>query len=302
MLESKKILKQYVDDHLSRRRFAPKTKISYGSWISRLTDFFGKYSLSDFTLEDVSEFMRSIDEKEGLSASSIKQAANSLHFFFNTLGKHNWEIRGLRKKTVKRISQFVPSQKEVLSIIEEISSEQHQLAVSLIYSLGLNLEDVINLRKIDIDFPNNIIRIPIKQKKMSRKAILAESIKPKLYAYIRDRKPAKWVFENKNDTQISYSSIQKAVKGASKKLGFKENITVKSLRYAYIKHLEKLGANLLDVMDELGMSHHTSFEFYSRLGQEKKKITISPIDRRIAETIDNNGHPELYISNHYRPA
>jgi hypothetical protein len=54
--------------------------------------------------------------------------------------------------------------------------------------------------------------------------------------------------------------------------------------------------NLQDILDELGMSHQTSYEFYSKLGQEKKKITISPIDRRINETIDNNGHLELYIS------
>jgi site-specific recombinase XerD len=70
MPESKKVLLQYVDDQLSRRRFALKTKKSYGSWVSRFTDFFGKYSLSDFTLEDISEFMRSLDEKDGLSASS----------------------------------------------------------------------------------------------------------------------------------------------------------------------------------------------------------------------------------------
>lgn len=298
MLEEKKILKTYVDDHLRRRRFASSTIESYGYWLSRLTEFFGKYSINDFTLDDVSEFMRSLDEKESLSASSIKQAANAFHFFFNTLGKHNWEIRGLRRKAVKRISQVVPSQSEILSIIETITSEQSQLAVSLIYSMGLNLEEVIALRTIDIDFDNNIVNLPIKQKKVTRKAILAESIKPKLHSYIRNKKPIKWVFENKNGGQISSSSIQKAVKGATKKLGFKKNISVRSLRYAYIKHLEKLGENLPDILEDLGMSHQTSYEFYSKLGQEKKKISISPIDRRINEAKHDKMGQELYISDY----
>lgn len=294
MSEKKKELVQYVNEHLDRRRFAPKTKASYAYWIYRLTDFFGKYSLSQLTLDDVAEFMKSLDEKDGLSPSTIKQAANSFHFFFNTLGKNNWEIRKLRKKSIKRVFQYVPTQKEIFSILEAIPSEQSNLAVSLLYSLGLNLKEVINLRTVDIDFENNIVHIPIK-KKVSRKAVLADSIKPKLYAYIRKNKPAKWVFENKKSSQISTSSIQKAVKNASKKLGYQNNITIRSLRYAYIKHLEKLGVNLQDILNNLGMEHNMTYEFYAKLGQKKKKITISPIDRRIDEG-PRNIISDLYVS------
>jgi len=296
MSEVTKNLEKYVNEHLTRRRFAAKTKASYAYWIFRLTDYFGKYLLSDFVIAEISEFMKDLDEKEGLSPSTIKQAASSFHFFFNTIGKQNWEIRRLRKKSVKRISQYVPTQKEIFSIIKAISSEQSQLAVSLIYSLGLNLEDVINLRKVDIDFENDIIHVPVKHRKVTRKAVLSDSIKPKLHAFIRKKKPVKWVFENKRGAQIGVSSIQKAVKSSTKKLGIKDNITVRSLRYAYIKHLEKLGVNLQDILDELGMSHQTSYAFYSKLGQIKKKILISPIDRRINEEIDRNGPLDLYIS------
>lgn len=296
MSDAKKTLELYVEEHLSRRRFAASTRKLYAFWIYRLTDFFGKYSLTAFTLEDLSEFMKDLDEKEGLAPSSIKQAANALHFFFNTLGKQNWEIRELRKKSITRINQYVPTQKEIIEIIETTSSAQSQLAISLIYSLGLNLEDVINIRKTDIDFENNIIRIPFKQSKVARKAIMAESIQPKLYAYIRSVNTKKWLFENKEGEQIGSSSVQKAVRTSVKKLGLENNITVKSLRYAYIKHIEKLGENLQDILDELGMSHSTSYDFYSKLGQIKKKITISPLDRRIDTEANDNLKSELYVS------
>lgn len=281
MSRERKELQLYIDEHLDRRRFAPKTKVSYAYWIYRLTDFFGRYSIRDFTLDDIAEFMKHLDEKEDLAASTIKQAANALHFLFNTLEKQNWEIRGLRQKAIKRSPQYVPTQDEIFSILGAISSKQTKLAVSLVYSLGLNLSEIVSLRKIDINFDKNIVHIGIKTKKASRKAILAESLKPKLYAHIRNKKPTKWVFEKRNGEQISLSTIQKAVKMAVRKLGYQNNITVRSLRYAYIKHLEKLGENLQDILRELGMSHQTSYKFYSQLGQKKKKISISPIDRRI---------------------
>lgn len=287
MSKAKKVLEQYINEHLDRRRFASKTKISYAYWIYRLADFFGQYSLSELTFEDVSEFMRNLDEKEGLSPSTIKQAANSLHFFFNTLGKQNWKIKELRKKLIVRVSHYVPvpTQSEVFAIIDAITSKPPKLAIALIYSTGINLMEVVNIRKVDIDFQNNILHIPTKQKSGFRKAILAEFIKPQLYAYIRQKNPNKWVFEKQSGEQISHSSIQKAVTSSVKKLGLKTNYTVRSLRYAYIKHLEKLGVNLQDILNELGMSHYTSYEFYSKLGQKKHKISISPIDRRITDDI-----------------
>ncbi len=51
-----------------------------------------------------------------------------------------------------------------------------------------------------------------------------------------------------------------------------------------------------DILGELGMSHKTSYEFYSKLGQKKQKISISPIDRKIIDGAYVNVPSELYIS------
>ena len=161
--------------------------------------------------------------------------------------------------------------------------------------MGLNLREIINLRIADIDFQHNIITIPIKHKKIIRKAILSEYLKPELYAYIRNNQPSKWVFEKRDGVQITSSSIQKAIKAAVKKLGYKNNISIRSLRYAYIKHLEKLGANLGDIVRELCMGHTTTYQFFVELGHKKQKITFSPIDRRINEKAINTASDQ-YIS------
>ena len=291
-------LEAYIEGHLLRRRYAESTREAYTYWVMRLCDFFGKYELDEFSEQDVSEFIKDIEERQDLASSTIKIAANALHLYFNTLGKRGYEIKGLRGKAVARAPRYIPSQKEALDIINNIRTKRTRLAVTLLYAAGLDLEEVVNLRKLDIDFDRNSIRIPFKRTKNYRDARLADYIKPELYSYIRERNPTKWVFEQKNGKQIGASSIQKAISKSVKTLDIKHPISAKSLRYAYVKHLELLGVNLLDILDELGMSHRSSFEYYARLGQKKKKITISPIDRRISEDhqISQTSEEDQYIS------
>lgn len=276
-------LEEYIEGHLLRRKYAEKTRVTYAYWVMRIGDFFGKYELSDFSEEDIAEFIKDIEDRQGLSSSTIKQAANALHFYFNTLGKRGIEVRGLRGKAVARTPRYVPTQEEILHILDSIRSKRTRLAVSLLYAAGLDIEEVLNIRIVDIDFERNSIKIPYKRARGSREAVLSEYLKPELYSYIRENNPKKWVFELKNGNKMSSSSIQKAIAKAVKALDIKHSISPKSLRYAYVKHLEILGAHLLDLLDELGMSHRSSFEYYARLGQKKEKISISPIDRRIAE-------------------
>ena len=135
MERDKKELQLYIEEHLNRRRFADKTKEAYTYWMNRLTDFFGKYSLLDFTLNDLSEFIKHLEETENLAPNTTRQATASFHLFFNTLLKQNWEIKQLRKKRIKRMPQnvHIPTQEEIFSIIDTITTKQSRLAIALVY-------------------------------------------------------------------------------------------------------------------------------------------------------------------------
>ena len=257
----------------------------YMYWVMRISDFFGKYEIEEFTEEDIIEFIKDIEERQNLSPGTIRVAENSLHFFFNTLEKCGYKIRGLGSKTLPRALRYVPTQKEIINIIEKAPSKRTRLVITLLYATGLTLEEVINLKKSDIDFERNSISIPIGKGKKARQAVLSEYIKPLLYSYIRTSNPSKWVFETDKGNQIGVNNIQKAITKAAAELNIKQQVTAKSLRYSYVKHLEIIGFYLLDILEELQMNPRSSFEYYAKLGRKRKKINISPIDRRIPEEL-----------------
>ncbi len=173
----------------------------------------------------------------------------------------------------------------MLAIIDAIPSPITKLAVTLIYSTGLDLEEAINLKITDIDFENSTLRVPLKKNKGDRYAVLANYVKPGLYAHIRNRNLKKFIFESSNGKNISTSTIQKAVRNGVKLNNLNKDISVKSLKYSYVKHLETLGVDLLSILNELGLSPRSSYEYYATLGQTPSKVTISPIDRRVSEPL-----------------
>jgi len=284
MKNSKQGLEEYLEEHLLRRKYSESTRIAYRYWVFRICEYFGVYSSDEFDINDVSAFIRDLEDRQQFAASSIKQAENALHFFFNTLGKRGLEIKGLGAKKVKRWSSaYVPTQKEILSIIDNIQTERTRLAVMLGYSAGLDVDELVNLSVGDIDFEKNVIRISLKRKKGVRNAVLADYVKPLLYSYLRETQPIKWVLESRDKKQISASAIQRGVKKAANKAGLEEEITAKSLKYAYVKHLHQLGISVPGILDELRLSHRSSLEFYSRLVEPVDKVMISPMDRRVPE-------------------
>ena len=283
MQNKRQELETYVESHLVRRRYSPNTIKPYMHWVMRISDFFGKYKIEEFTADDVIEFIKDIEDRQGLSTGTVRVAENALHFFFNTLGKCDYKIRGLRSKTIPRKLRYVPTQKEIINIIEHAPSKRTRLVLTLLYATGLTLEEVVSLKRNDIDFEKNSIRIQNGKVKKSRQAVLAEYVKPQLYSYIRNSNPSKWVFETDKGNQIGINNIQQAITKAANELNIKHQVTAKSFRYAYVKHLETIGFYLLDILDELQMNPRSSFEYYAKLGRTRKKINVSPIDRRIPE-------------------
>jgi len=75
-------LETYIKGHLLRRKYANKTQESYAYWIMRIADFFGKYEAAEFTISDITDFIKDIEDRQSLSSSTVKQAANALHFYF----------------------------------------------------------------------------------------------------------------------------------------------------------------------------------------------------------------------------
>jgi len=121
------------------------------------------------------------------------------------------------------------SQEEVLKILSSVTNLKHRLILMLIYSAGLRVGEVVNLRVEDIDVERRMIRIRDRKGRKDRYTLLSEVALNTFKEYVDRYKPEKWLFiGQRKDRHITTRTLQKLFEKARNKAGIKKDATFRS--------------------------------------------------------------------------
>ncbi len=126
--------------------------------------------------------------------------------------------------------------------------------MGLLYSAGLRIGELLNLRLQDIRFDRAQIMIRGAKGKKDRVGLLSVTITDQLLAYIGQYKPKYWVFEGQTGGRYSSTRIQRIIKVASAKARINRNITAHTFRHSFATHLLEQGTDLRYIQTLLGHS------------------------------------------------
>ncbi len=182
-------IKQEYENYLRLRNLSSKTIKSY----SRIIEDFIRKSSNNPSNDDVKKYLlKSIEKKE--STSYIKQKYSALRILFKIIGKQS-EFKLPNYKTESKIPEIL-NKTEISKIIKEIKNLKHRLIVQLIYSAGLRVSELTNLKPKDIDIERKIIYIRQGKGKKDRITLFPESIKNDFLKYLLQYTPKDHLFES----------------------------------------------------------------------------------------------------------
>ncbi|MDO9154932.1 MAG: tyrosine-type recombinase/integrase, partial [Paludibacter sp.] len=138
----------------------------------------------------------------------------------------------------------VLSEEEIASILRVIPNLKHKALIMTIYSGGLRISELINLRVKDIDSDRMQIRIQQSKGKKDRYTLLSKKTLLYLRQYFKEYKPKEWLFEGEGGGQYADSSIYKIFKTALKQAKINKNVSIHSLRHSFATHLLENGTDL----------------------------------------------------------
>jgi len=169
---------------------------------------------------------------------------------------------------------------QISAMISVTPNIKHKSIMAVLYSGGLRIDELINLKMEDIDSERMMIRIDRGKGNKSRDTLLAVKTLELLRAYYRDHypKPTHYVFESwKPGQRYSSSSVQNIVKRAAAKAGIKKKVFPHSFRHAFATHMLEDGANLKLIQKLLG---HRS------LGSTMVYLHLAAIDSSVKSPFD----------------
>lgn len=238
--------------------------------------------------ENIKGFISQEMEK-GLSKRSQARLVSSLKAFFKFLVNESIiELDPCVLIDSPKIKPYLPevlSQDEVVRIIESVDlsqSEGHRNRAILetLYSCGLRVSELVNLKYSDIFFDQEFLRIIGKGNKqrlvpLGRPA--ADAIR--IYLQTRSLLPVKKgsednVFLNRRGGRITREMVFLIVKKSAAEAGVDKIISPHTFRHSFATHLVENGADLRAVQEMLGHESILTTEIYTHINSEKWRDSI----------------------------
>src|SRR3989344_1886937 len=137
-----------------RRRYSIKTIQSYSKCLDKFFQYHRDKNPRKITKKDVKDFIdiKLVDKNK--SGNTINLYFNAIKFFMeNILNKRLFYNIKYSKTPIKL--PVVLTKEEIKKLIDVIENKKHKLIVKLMYSSGLRVSELVNLRVEDFQFDKN---------------------------------------------------------------------------------------------------------------------------------------------------
>ena len=249
----------------------------------------GISSVKEITMENVQTFIKYIAEL-GLSPRSQARLLSGIKAFYKYLLLEN-EISADPTELIEspKLGRKLPhtlSIEEVDALIHAVDlskpeGERNKTMLEVLYSCGLRVSELINLKISNIYFNDGFIRITGKGDKERLVPIGKQAIKC-LDIYlnqVRNHQPIQtgcedFAFLNRRGKPLSRVMIFTIIKNLAEKISLQKTISPHTFRHSFATHLIEGGADLRAVQEMLGHESITTTEIYTHLDRSFLKQTI----------------------------
>ena len=248
--------------------YSNKTKDIYIHYIKKFLSSINKQVIH----LNSKDFQTYLDNYKFTSTSQQNQVINAIRFLYKFgLDKKYDKVSFKRPKKEKKLPKVIDGDfiKLKLSKIENL---KHKTVLSLTYSVGLRVSEVINLKIEDIDSKRMIIHIKNAKGKKDRIVPLSENILVLLRTYFKEYRPTEYLFNGQNNLKYSSGSCNKIVK---KYLG--ERYHIHQLRHSCFTHLLESGSDLRIIQSIAGHNSSKTTEIYTHISKKLLNKVVLPI-------------------------
>jgi len=209
---------------------------------------------------NASDFQTYIDNYKFTSVSQQNQVISAIKFLYNHgLDKKYDKVKFNRPRNEKKLPQIIDSQ-ELKTSIAKIQNLKHKAIISLAYSVGLRVSEVINLKIEDIDSKRMIIHIKNGKGRKDRIVPLSPNILELLRSYFKEYRPEEYLFNGQKSLQYSSGSCNQIVKKY-----IKPDCHFHLLRHSCFTHLIENGTDCRVIQKIAGHSNINTTERYMQV-------------------------------------
>lgn len=269
--------------YLRGKRYSKSTIDVYTQLVADFVEYYNDKNLALLNNKDVERFIEDIYIKKNYSISTQRQFISGLKLFIvfiEDININNLEL--VRPKKSKKLPTVL-SYQELIRLLQVTKNIKHRTILALLYSSGLRISEVLNLKINHIEFSRKQIFVNNGKGRKDRYVTLAESVIPLIENYLVTYTPKLYFFEGEQGQQYSDSSVRKFLKKSCQLAHITSNVSPHTLRHSYATHLLEQGVGIRHIQELLGHAKPETTMIYTHVARKDLLSIKSPLDNAIAQ-------------------
>lgn len=233
---------------------------------------------------EIINYLKYCINERNLCRGTVNYINSCLKFFYVVTLEGNWsDLRIPKLRYDKKLPVYL-TKEEVKILLEKATYLKHRAILSTIYSSGLRVSEVINLRISDIVSKEMKIRVRKGKRNKERYTLLSKKNLELLREYWlkfgrKNYDPDDYLFiSRKTGKQLTNRGVQCAMERIAIKAGITTNPTPHTLRHSFATHLMNDGVDLVIIQALMGHSNIKTTSIYLHVRDYQKLNITSPLD------------------------
>lgn len=279
---------KYID---LEKNYSKYTLINYKDDLSFYLDFLNKENIDvlDSDYKVIRNYLSYMYNKK-YSSKTISRHISSLRSFYKYMLKENYIVKNpmtliSNPKQESKLPHFLYyNELETILNIPDKSTplgQRDSIILELLYSTGIRVSELVNIKLKDINLSTRKIRILGKGNK-ERIVLYGEYLKNLLDIYLNDgreklvKNNQEHLVLNKNGSGLTTRGVRVIIDNILKKGEIDFHISPHVLRHTFATHMLDSGADLKSVQELLGHENLSTTQIYTHVSNERlRKVYLS---------------------------
>lgn len=266
-----------IQQRLIIKRYSPSTVRTYLTCLKNFFTYFKNHNTETLSKEELLNYLEYLVQK-GYSKSAQNQHINAIKFYYEKYLEKEKQYYFIDRPIKDKKLPVVMSKEEVQQLLNQVYNLKHKTILILIYSCGLRISELINLKIEDIDSKRMLIQIRNSKGNKDRQVQLTNQILVLIKKYYKSYFPKEFLFNGMHGGKYSSASIQKIIKRMALRAGIRKNITPHTLRHSFATHLLEDGIDIRYIQTILGHSNIQTTQIYTHVSSKHLKNIKNPTD------------------------
>ena len=276
-------IRQGIDKVRRHLRLNGYSRHTVKAYTNQLEQFFRRTNAVPATVhrETILLYLEEIACSIGLSRSMAAQCIGALKHYFRINYPRIVPNPADAIKPPRRGRHFpdILSKAEVRVLIDNIRNTKHRMLISLTYSCGLRVSEVVHLKVKDLDFKRGLVHIRSGKGDKDRFVMLSPGLESLYRQYRREVMIHSWLFPGRSPSDhISVRTAQAVFNAARDRADIRKHVSIHTLRHSFATHLLEEGTDLRYIQELLGHSSTRTTEIYTHVSRLDIRNIHSPFD------------------------